>query len=166
MLYDELRMQLAKVPPPSIDHTLVKRLFEACSHFMINREGGRELLLPLLHVASQHAKLSKEEERELINKNCFADGNVAKRRWVISQRSNRASLQVMAATRHLRKTVRMRIQSGMPSLRGFWEGKGFAGTVGQLLRSNSSSSSAQDAVIATPPPPMAPPQRPPQPLQL
>ena len=157
VLYDELRMQLAKVPPPAIDHTLVKRLFEAFSHFMINREGGRELLLPLLHVASQHAKLSKEEERELINKNCFADGNVAKRRWGnISALKSRITAsnggdpppqEESQNANPIRNALATRLLGG----------KGFAGTVGQLLRSNSSSSSAQDAVIATPPPPMAPP---------
>ena len=81
VLFDELGRACDEAPPPPIARPLVERLFEACSSTMINREGGRELLLPLLKVAATHAGLPRDELRALVNLHAFPDGNGAKRRW-------------------------------------------------------------------------------------
>ena len=68
VLFEELQEAFNTSPPPAVGYPLIKKLFAACSSHMINREGGRELLLPLLHVAAEHAGLSKEETRSLMNR--------------------------------------------------------------------------------------------------
>ena len=68
VLFDELREAFNASPPPAVAYGLIKKLFAACSSHMINREGGRELLLPLLHVAAEHAGVSKEDTRSLMNR--------------------------------------------------------------------------------------------------
>ena len=81
VLFDELRGLFDASPPLPIGYQLVEQLFIACSGHMINREGGRELLLPLFQVCSEHACLTPEELRLLMNKHCFPEGMQAKRRW-------------------------------------------------------------------------------------
>lgn len=81
VLFDALSAAFEERPPLGIGAPLVERLFEACSSTMINREGGRELLLPLLHVAAAQAHVSREEERGLVNAHAFPDGNAARQRW-------------------------------------------------------------------------------------
>ena len=64
-LFDELRSALAEEPTPPVALPLVERLFERTSSVMISREGGRELLLPLLRIAAEHAAMLAEDLRRL-----------------------------------------------------------------------------------------------------
>ena len=77
-LFDDLRALLGTRPAPAVRELgTVERLFQAASHTMINREGGRELLLPLLRVAAAYAGLPEDQTRRLVVEYAFATiGNV------------------------------------------------------------------------------------------
>ena len=47
----------------SID--LIERLFKTCTAHMIRTDGARELLLPMLRVAAEHANVGAEETRRM-----------------------------------------------------------------------------------------------------
>lgn len=101
-LFDEVRVQLARQPPPRIDHDLVTKLFAATSHLMVTQEGGRELLLPLLHVACEHASLSLDQIRNLHTEYCYAaDPSGARRRWGALSLAARGSLSLARSAREL-----------------------------------------------------------------
>ena len=71
-LFDALRQALAaSEPPPPVAPPLVEELFRSLSPTMISREGGRELLLPLLRIAAEHAGVESEELRRMTVEHAF-----------------------------------------------------------------------------------------------
>ena len=63
-LFDTLRELLEDARMP-VGGELVECLFKACAVHMLNLDGARELLLPMLRVAAEHANISSEEARRL-----------------------------------------------------------------------------------------------------
>ena len=64
LLFDELR-SLLEGSEMAVGLELVECLFKLCSPLMLGREGARELLLPMLRVAADHAAIGAEEARRL-----------------------------------------------------------------------------------------------------
>ena len=131
-LFDELRMLFARQPPPAIDHALVSSLFASVSHLMVNREGGKELLLPLLHVACEHAGLEHDQMRALHDEFCYvADPSRAKRRW--------GALNLARQARSLSAGAQREGPSGEPSTSVARRPAGIAGIAFQAKMAKSRS---------------------------
>lgn len=64
-LFVGLRQLLERSPPLRMGVPLVEELYRYCSREMIDHEGAREVLLPLLRLAAEHTAVSGEEARRL-----------------------------------------------------------------------------------------------------